>query len=310
MSKRIGVEIGGTKLQAALGESDGSIDAIERTTVPAGADAHQILTWFEGAVKRLLEGTSVSGIGIGFGGPVDTALGTVVRSHQVSGWDGLALRQWFADGFGVPAALLNDSNAAGWAEYRLGVGRGTRHFCYMNIGSGIGGALVIDGKLHDGQGLGAAEIGHTYVPDWSAAAAGRAVKLEDRCSGWAIERYLHHAADIPSESQLLTLCGNNRTSLTCVDISNAARQGDRTALDIVDRVADSLAVALSNVLALTHPECIAIGGGVGLMGDTLLVPLRRHLAAYAFEPYRNAYRVEQCELGQEIVLKGALLLAP
>lgn len=306
---RIGVEIGGSKLQAALGDRNGSIATLERHRVPDGAGAEEILAWFQTTLPRLIDGAeaeSIDAIGVGFGGPVDSRTGVVLKSHQVGGWDGVPLRDWFAEQFGLPVYVHNDSNAAGWAEYILGAGRGTRHFCYMNVGSGIGGALIINGRLHNGQGFGAAEIGHTYIPD---PFAHRAVKLEDECSGWSIERYLRHDAPIDSDSALLSLCGNDRAAMTCAHLGEAAASGDQTALRLIDRFSEGLGLALANVLALVHPERIAIGGGVGLMGEQLLEPLRKHVARLVFAPCRDKYAIVASELGENVVVGGALLLA-
>lgn len=310
----LGLEIGGSKLQAALGDSNGTVLEHARHTVPDGADANTILAWFEESLPTLIacaqaQSATLTSIGIGFGGPVDSATGTVLRSHQVSGWDEYPLRQWFEKRFNLPVHVHNDSNAAGWAEYVLGAGRGTRQFCYMNIGSGIGGALVIDGRLHNGQGMGAAEIGHTYIPDPLAHEVGAVAKLEDRCSGWSIERYLRNQAPIDPASELFRRCGGDRNTLTCAHLGEAARAGDETATRILRRFADSISVALANVLALIHPERIAIGGGVGLLGEVLLTPIRERLAELAFAPYADRYAVVACELGENVVLSGALLLA-
>jgi glucokinase len=308
--QRIGIEIGGSKLQAALGDAKGRIVTLRKYDVPRSAGAPAILDWCESVVPELIaESGGVESVGVGFGGPVDTASGVAVRSHQVSGWDGVPIRDRFADCFGVPVSVWNDSNAAGWAEYVCGAGRGTNPFCYMNIGSGIGGAIVIDGRLHNGQGLGAAEIGHTYVPDPLASEPGQPVKLEDRCSGWSIERYLREDAPIPDASELLKVVNGDRSQITCALVGKCADAGDETAVAIVDEVACSIAVALANVLALLHPECIAIGGGVGLMGETLLEPIRRHLDPLVFGPYQGRYRIVPCELGDQVVVVGALLLA-
>jgi glucokinase len=311
---RLGLEIGGTKLQAALGGNDGAISALKVHTIPHGADAETILTWFEQTLPGLIahatnQSETVEAIGIGFGGPVDSATGTVLRSHQIAGWDEFPLRKWFADRFELPVYVHNDSNAGGWAEYVLGAGRGTQHFCYMNIGSGIGGALVIDGRLHNGQGRGAAEIGHTYIPDPLVLDAGSAVKLEDRCSGWSIERHLRGDAVIDSDSELLRICSGNRDALTCAHLGQAANSGDATAIRLIDRVAQSVALALANVMALVHPERIAIGGGVGSLGETLLIPLRNHVRRCVFAPYEGTYEIVPSALGESVVVNGALLLA-
>jgi glucokinase len=252
----------------------------------------------------------VAGIGVGFGGPVETDTGKVLVSHQVGGWEGLPLRNWFEDRFGLPANVHNDANAAGWAEYCRGAGRGTRTFCYMNIGSGIGGAFVINGALYDGQGFGAAEIGHTYVPDWTAPVPGIFDKLEHLCSGWAIERRVRSHASIPPASALWKLCHGRQDQLTCAMIGDAARQGDPFALAVLEDVARTIGLALSNVITLVHPERIALGGGVSLMGSVLLDPIRRQVDEHVFRPYRGRYEIVPCALGEDVVLVGALLLAP
>lgn len=311
----LGMEIGGTKLQAVLGTPEGELLARERGQAPADKGAGAILEWFGGAVPRLLDeaasrGGSVAGMGIGFGGPVETATGKVLVSHQVGGWEGMALKNWFEDRFGLPANVVNDSNAAGWAEYCLGAGHGTRYFCYMNIGSGIGGALVLDGKLHDGQGFGAAEIGHTRVPDWTVSEPGAAAKLEHLCSGWSIELRMRNAAILEADSVLHRLCGGDRARITCAMVAEAAREGDAQCLEAIDRVARTVGVALANVITLVHPERVAIGGGVALMGDVLLEPVRRYVDENVFEQFRGRYEIVPSALGESVVVVGALLLAP
>lgn len=311
----LSLEIGGTKLQAALGHSDGTIIEKQRSAADASAGAESILAWFTSSVPDLLEcaalrGDTVRSIGVGFGGPVDSAAGTALVSHQVGGWSGFPLKDWFERHFSLPTVIANDSNAAGWAEYCCGAGRGTRHFCYMNIGSGIGGALVIDGKLHDGLGFGAAEIGHTYVPDFTSCEPGAKNKLENLCSGWSIEKRLRATSLLDVGTPLFTKCAGDPHRITCGLLGEAALEGDRFANDAIERVAQAVAVALSNVITLIHPERIAMGGGVSLMGDVLLNPLRKHVDAIVFGPYRNRYSIVPCALGEDVVLVGALLLAP
>lgn len=311
----LGLEIGGTKLQAALGSRDGDIVHRLRGAADAAAGAESILSWFDTSVPALLEcaekdGKHPEAIGVGFGGPVDSAAGTALVSHQVGGWSGFPLKQWFEERFQMPASIVNDANAAGWGEFCRGAGRGSRTFCYMNIGSGIGGAFVIEGRLHDGQGLGAAEIGHTYVPDFTSPVPGAADKLENLCSGWSIEKRLRGLESMEAGSSLWKRSEGNAAAITCPMLGEAARDGDRVALQEIERVAAALGFALSNVITLIHPECVALGGGVCLMGDVLLDPLRRHVDALVFAPYRDRYRIVPCALGEDVVLVGAFLLAP
>lgn len=308
----IGIEIGGTKLQAALGGDDGGIISLRRGRAPAEGGAPAILAWVEGAVRELLEESAANGapeaIGIGFGGPVESASGRVLTSHQVAGWEDFGLRHWAESAFSLPCQVANDANAAAWAEYRLGAGVGARHFAYMNIGSGIGGGLVLDGRLQDGQGRGAGEIGHTYVPDWRGAPGG-AAKLEALCSGWAWEARLR-AQTVAADTPLHRLCGGDPGAITCAMLGEAAAAGDDAARAEIQRTGASVGIALANLIALTHPERIAIGGGVAHLGAPLFEAIRAEVEARIFGPYRGRCAIVPCALGEEVVVSGALLLAP
>ena len=306
----LAIEIGGTKLQAALGTPQGHIVKSTRGAAPQGG-APAILEWFAGHVPPLLQAaqTPVRAIGIGFGGPVDSAAGKVLVSHQVEGWKDLQLARWFQDRFRIPTRLFNDSNAAGWAEYKLGAGRGTRHFLYANIGSGIGGAIVIDGHLHDGQGFGAGELGHTWVVNWESPDPSQMIKLENICSGWAIERRIRAWKNIDPNSPLHQLANSGPAAITCAILGQAARNGDPRALQEIDQIAKSVATALANAVTLFHPEKIALGGGVSLLGDVLLQPIRRYAGQFAFGPFQGKFQIVPCQLAESVVLAGALLLA-
>lgn len=307
--KIIGIEIGGTKLQVALGTADGGILDRRRGSVDRAKGARGILEWTAGEVRRYSEMGGVVALGIGFGGPVDSETGQALVSHQIEGWDNVPIRHWFQERFQVPVVVANDANASGWAEYCLGAGKGTRQFMYMNIGSGIGGAWVVNGALYDGQGRGACEIGHTWVPDWTVSEPGAVDKLENLCSGWAIERRLRTLSGLEPDCALYRLCEGNVQMLTCALLAEAARQGDRQALAEIDQIARTLGIALGNAVTLFHPQRIALGGGVSLMGEVLLRPLREHLALRTFGPYRDTVHLEPCALGEDVVVVGALLLA-
>lgn len=309
-----GIEIGGTKLQIALGRADGTILTSLRGSVDPSDGAQGILAWIEKQLPGFIADNSPafglpSAIGVGFGGPVETASGRVLTSHQVEGWKDLELKGWFENRFHLPAVIANDSNAAGWAEFCCGAGRGTRTFCYMNIGSGIGGALVINGHLHDGQGFGAGEIGHTYVPDWTSSVPGTANKLENICSGWRIEERIRRWTGLDPVSPLAKVSNGRPDQLTCAMLAECARQGDPRAIAELDRVAESVALALSNVITLFHPERIAMGGGVSLMGDVLLDPIRSAVSSRVFGPFEGHYEIIPCDLAENVVVVGALLLA-
>lgn len=307
----LAVETGGTKLQLALGTAQGDILYTYRTKIRPQDGGQAILENVTNAISMLeKEAEKRNGIitrmGIGFGGPVDSGKGCVIGSVQVPGWNGFPIRDYFEKCTGIPTFVFNDSNAAAWGEYCRGVGQGTRNFFYTNMGSGVGGGVVIDGHLYDGQGYGAAEMGQTYLCDvWCQKV--NPVKVEDACSGWAIEKQLRET-DIPKNSMLWELCSGVQGSINCEMLGQAAKAGDRYANAFLDHLAQIFSVALANAISFFSPECIAVGGGVSLIGDPLIERLRRFTKPYVFMNSTGRYRIEKSQLDETIVLVGVLIL--
>lgn len=306
----LAIETGGTKLQMAIGTSEGEILYNYRTRIYPENGCQGIL---EDIIKAfpllndeaLKRDGKISKIGIGFGGPVDSNKGMVIASVQVRGWENFSVMDYFMEKVGIPAYIYNDSNAATWGEYCKGAGQGTRNFFYTNMGSGVGGGLVIDGKLYNGQGNGAAELGQTWLCDYGRN--NRPRKVEDMCSGWSIEQQLRHDT-IPDNSLIWKLCEGRQEHLTCQMLGEAVRAGDAYAIQFLDHITEIFAIALSNVSSMFSPECIAIGGGVSLIGDPLIERLRKYIKPYIFVSNTDKYRIEKSQLDESIVLVGTLLL--
>jgi glucokinase len=310
----LGVEIGGTKLQLAFGTREGEILVSRQGQVDRRLGGEGIRDWLQKEIPAFIKAEApalgeVVAIGCGFGGPLDWAAGRVLRSIQIAGWQDFPIRDWFEEAFQLPTTVDNDSNAATWGEYARGFGRGSRHFFYTNIGSGVGGGFILNGKLYDGQGFGAGEIGHTYTADWTSDKPGAVEKVENLCSGWAIERRLRRPGYITPDSVLFAKFSENLPAVTARDLAEAARAGDAFAKAEIDRVARSFGLALAAVLCLTGVERIAIGGGVANMGDVLMDPIRAAVRQFEFVPNVGRYEISACELGDEIVLVGAILRA-
>src|SRR5881392_2144908 len=148
----LGIEIGGTKLQLGIGLGDGTLLAFWRGPVEVAAGANGIRRQITAAVPELLAKSGIDrgrliGIGIGFGGPVDDATHTVIKSHQIEGWDNFPLAHWISEIVGLPAVLGNDADVAGLAEALFGAGQGLSPVFYVTVGTGIGGGLILDGKI-------------------------------------------------------------------------------------------------------------------------------------------------------------------
>lgn len=309
-----GVEIGGTKTQICVGSTDGTIKKTVRGRVETEKGSQGILDWIQENLTALIkeeteQGNKIEAIGVGFGGPLETETGIIMKSVQIAGWNDFCLKKWFEDTFHIPSFIYNDSSAAGYGEYILGSGKGTKQFFYTNMGSGVGGSLIIDGNLYDGQGYGAAELGQTRVPDWTSDQPGKDERLEAICSGWAIEQRLRKPGYIPADSILIKMCEGESSKVTNQMLGEAAKQNDAFALAELDRIANTMSIALANVLCLMQVERIAVGGGFSLIGEPLFEPLRKYTKQREFISNTGHYEVEQCKLGEAIVLQGAMLLA-
>jgi glucokinase len=304
VAKRLALEIGGTKLQAALGAVGGKILRAGRCSVPAGADAGEIRRLLADLAAEVLDGERVERVGIGFGGPVNAQTGQVVRSFHVAGWDGFDLRAWAEKTVARPCVIENDTNCGALAEATVGAGAGADVVVYTNIGTGIGGGLVVGGRLYS-RPLGCMEVGHTKLWD---RAAGEYCIVERLCSGLSIARMARERAAGGQMSRVLELAGDQVEAVTARHVGSAAGEGDAAALELVRQVAADFAVALCNVITLLNPDRVIVGGGVALMGDVFLGPLRDALAERIFQPYAGSHQILPAALGEDVVLVGALLL--
>jgi glucokinase len=297
----LGLEIGGTKLQLVRGDATGRIRDRRRLAVAPARGAAGIRRQIETALPALVRGREISAVGVGFGGPVDWRTGRVARSHQIEGWSGFELAAWLGRLTGAPVAVDNDANAAALAEATRGAGAGHNPVFYVTLGSGVGGGLVVDGKIYHGATPGEAEIGHVRLDR-------RGTTLESRCSGWAVDGKLRRAAARNPRGPLARLA---RGSLggEARHLAAALRQGDAAAERILNGVARDLAFGLSHVAHLFHPAVMVLGGGLAQVGEPLWDAVARALPPLLMEIFRPGPRVLPAGLGEDAVPVGALLLA-
>lgn len=316
----LGIEVGGTKLQLGIGQADGSIAALERLSVNPTHGAEGILDQIESAFGSLLQRMMLSphdvrGIGVGFGGPVDVSLGRVHTSYQVQGWTDFPLAERLHRSTEVETVVIeNDADTAGLAEARFGAGVGCSPLLYLTIGSGIGGALIVDGKIYRGSGLGAVEIGHMEIPVQSPAGT-RILQLEEVASGWGIAKEARDESQGLSSQQrqewiVLDRSNYDPQAITAMNVAQAAMEGDRRAEGILNHARQSVAFALRQAIALLAPRRIILGGGVSLIGEAhWFKPIRGLVDAGVFAPFRVSYDIVPAALGEEVVVHGALALA-
>ena len=316
----LGIEIGGTKLQLGLGRVGAGLEMLERRRVDPARGATAILDQIREGFGSLLRRTSLSyarvrGAGVGFGGPVDVGRGRTQTSYQVSGWDDFPLADWIRGELGIAAVeIQNDADTAGLAEARLGAGIGCSPILYLTIGSGIGGALIIDGRIYRGAGLGAVEIGHLQVPDLTQSPT-PILELEQIASGWGIgNRARVVAQDLIDRGvrdwAVLREARGDLAEITAELVARAAAHGDVRSLEILDRAHRAVAYALRQAVALVAPRRIILGGGVSLIGEALWFgPIRKLVDGEVFAPFRGSFDIVPASLGEEVVVHGALALA-
>jgi glucokinase len=336
----LGIEIGGTKLQLGVGAGDGKIVAMERHEVRPTLGAAGILEQIESSGRTLATRHRVTAVGIGFGGPVDTPGGRVIKSHHVEGWNDQPLVAWCDRALSLPAALENDCDAAGMAEARFGAGQGSRVVLFVTIGTGIGGGLVLDGKIYRGSGHGAAEIGHlrpglhadrpdqtveSLASGWGIAAAAQA-RLSDTISHAFVpltaglnrntrddvRQRLIESEETAAEyvSDLWDRCGGKIDQLTAVLVARAAGEGNEVARDVLARACQALGWGIAQAITLVSPQVVVVGGGVSLADENLfLLPLRREVERYVFPPLAGTFEIVPARLGEHVVVHGALAVA-
>ncbi len=267
--------------------------------------------------------SDVEAVGVGFGGPVDSARGVVFTSHQVTGWDNFALAETLRRELSVArVAIENDADTAALAEAKRGAGVGHDPLLYVTIGSGIGGGLIIDGEIYRGSGRGAVEIGHVWVAKdcdcvGASTRAGsiETYRLEELASGWAIDRagraLLRSRIDRGTPTGFLGLtCGDDSAAVTARSLGEAARAGDVEAGAILHEAASKFGLVLANAITLFAPSRVVLGGGVSLLGDELwLNPIREHVNSRVFRPYVGTFDIVPATLGEEVVVYGAIEVA-
>jgi glucokinase len=309
----LGIEIGGTKLQFAIGSGRGGrLRGLKRLEVDRAQGAEGIRRQIVEVGRRLAERYGATAVGIGFGGPVEATAARVIRSFQVEGWNGFPLGEWCRQELGLPTAVGNDSDMAGLAEARFGAGRGHRVVLYSNVGSGIGGSLVIAGKLYSGGSGVVCEIGHLR-PGLDALSPEQTV--ESLASGFGMAavaraRIGGRQADDEAAADLRRRCRGPIEELTARIVVEAAAEGNALAGEILRGGVRAYGWALAQAVTLFGPNAVIVGGGVPQIGDALfLSPLRGEVDRYVYPPLRGRFQVLPAALGEEVVVHGALALA-
>jgi glucokinase len=285
----IGIDIGGTKIAGALVDPHGGIIRESRVPTPA-QDSNAIADSVVALIQELSEGVEVMAAGIAVAGFIDADRANIIYSPNLS-FRNEPFKAKLQARLDMPVFIENDANAAGWAEFRFGAGRDVKHMAMFTIGTGVGGAIVVDGQLLRG-GFGiAGELGHVrLIPDGRLCGCGQKGCLEQYGSGTALLRAAKDlvASGNPKSARLAEL-QIEAGELTGVQVYQAITERDSGAMGLLEELGTLLGQAAASLVAVLDPEVIVIGGGVSAAGNLLLDPIEKafdqHLPASNYRPH-------------------------
>lgn len=273
----IGIDVGGTKVAGGVVDEQGNVLASDRRPTPADDPAGTRDTIVEVAAELAAQYPDAKAIGIGAAAWIDAAGSTVLFAPNLA-WRDEPLQSYVSKATGLPVVLDNDANVAAWAEFRFGVAVHAESMLMITVGTGIGGAIVVNGGLWRGAHGIAAELGHIQaVPDGHPCGCGRLGCLEQYASGNALVRFGRTGARQEPEraAKLLELAGGDPLAITGRQVTEAARAGDGVAMDAFAQVGYWLGVALADLAQSIDPQVMVIGGGVIDAGPLLMGPIER-----------------------------------
>jgi len=311
----IGIDLGGTKIATALVDPSGKILSHDYRETLAREERDAVVARMLDSARAVIdeggvEASQVAAVGIGAPGPIDMAAGVVVAPPNLHGWDRVPLKQLIESGMGITTYLENDANAAALGEHRFGAGRGVDHMIYVVVGTGVGGGLILDGRLYHGASGMAGEIGHIVVkPDGPVCACGRRGCLEALTSGPSIARQARERIAQGAQTLITELAEGDESRVTAKLVAQAADQGDETAESVLAEAMHYLGLGMASVVHMLNPQLIVFGGGVANLGERMFGPVRQVIAEFAFAEAAEVVRVAPAELGSNAGVLGAAAAA-
>jgi glucokinase len=307
----IGIDLGGTKIAGVLVSATGVVVAQERVATRPEEGYAAVIARMAECARRLQQAVRepVAGIGVGAAGMTDSRTGVVIGASNLK-WTNVPLRNLLTDHLradgSVPIWVDKDTNAAALGEMLYGAGRGSRDFLYVTVGSGIGGGMVLGGRLYRGAREGASEVGHLVIdPQGPLCGCGKRGCVEALASGPAIARQAQAAL---REQGLSTWREVKLEAISAVEVVEAARAGDALALSILEHAGRTIGIALAYYVDINNPDRIIVGGGVAEAGELLLGPIRRTLEQRALPVNAQTAQVLPAGLGSESGAVGAAAL--
>lgn len=314
MKKAIGIDIGGTKISMVLGTRRGKILASRVIKSKTGLKAPDSVREIREILKGLMRETGTTrkdlhGIGVAVPGAVDARTGIIPRSPNLKGWQGIPIVRILGREFKIPVIMANDANAAVMAEMVFGQARQFDPVIYITVSTGIGGGIMIHGRLLEGAGFVAGEIGHMIVvPQGNLCGCGNRGCLEAHASGTAIANYVLRAVRSGQKTRFPGLLGRSRV-FGAKQVGLAAREGDSLAIEAYEKAGFYLGIGISNLLNIINPELVVLGGGVWKSAPSqFLRAIVNSVRVHAWPEARKSVRVVRSNLKGSIGDLGAMAL--
>lgn len=310
----VGIDVGGSKIAAALAGGDGRLLAEERCPTPVSAGAPAVLAAAATLVRRLvgahgLDEADLSAVGMGLPGMVERERG-VCRFSPNLFWHDVDVAGLWREHLACPLVLDNDVRLGALAEHRWGAGQGAQDLIFVALGTGIGSGLILGGEIYRGSRGLAGELGHiTVTRDGPRCNCGNRGCLEVYAAGPAIARRAQEGMERQPDSLLWRLAGGDKAKVTAELVSQAADQGDELARWLWEETGEYLGIGLASAATLLNPQRIVLGGGVAQAGEKLLQPLRRTLATRTMTASGVTYPVVPAALGGAAGVRGAVAAA-
>jgi len=310
----IGVDLGGTKIALGLIDPQDRIVARHRVaTYPdegPSATVERIAVAVEILEQHLPAGASVDALGICTPGPVDHVAGMLIDPPNLPGLHNAPLRDLLGERLGVPVCLEHDAKAAALGEFHYGAGRGERSMVYIVVGTGVGGAIILEGHLYRGAHNSAGEIGHTmYDPDGDLCACGSRGCVETHLTGpWLARRYRRARRREPAPGKSGGASEDN-TTITGEMVAKLAQSGDKPAQQVMTGAGKALGVAVATMAMVLDVEYFVIGGSVSKAGELLLAPARETMPHHCYQSVGRRVQIVGSELADDGPILGCGWLA-
>jgi glucokinase len=311
----LGVDLGGSKILTAVVAPQGEMLSRDETVTPVTNNREAVIQGVLDLVHRALNQASIGiseicAIGVGVAGISNPEAGILFTSPNLPALRNVLLRDIMQDKLGKKAFIINDANAAALGEFYFGAARGARNFIYITLSTGIGGGIVIDGKIYNGAIGAAGEVGHMTIDDkGSICNCGNRGCWETLASGTALAREARRQIEERVRTSILEYAEKDIDKVTAQAVHSAAQQGDSLAKELIARTGYYVGVGLANLINIFNPELIVIGGGLSSIGDMLLKPAFKVAGERAFKEAFQAVRFASAGLGQNSGVLGAAAFA-